>query len=40
MDDFNYEVQKALNGVKKWAILSIVINALILAIIMYIKINE
>ena len=40
MNDFNYEVQKALNKIKNWALVSIVINALILAVIIYIKISE
>ena len=40
MDDFNYEVQKVLNKIRKWALISIVIHTLILAIIIYMKINE
>lgn len=40
MNDFNYEIQRTLNKIKKWALISIVINTLILVLIIYIKINK
>ena len=40
MNDFNYEVQKVLNKIRKWALISIVVNTLILVIVIYMKINE
>ena len=40
MDTFDYEILRVINKIKKWALISIVINALILALIIYIRINE
>ena len=40
MDAFDYEILRVINKIKKWALISIVINALILALIIYIRINE
>lgn len=40
MDQFDYEILRILNKIKKWALISILINTLFLAMIIYIKINE
>ena len=40
MDDSDCEIQRVLNKIRKWALISIVVNTLILAIVIYMKINE